>query len=88
MIAIVEQVQQALPAPYRAVCRELGVPRSSLLRWKSRRQAGVTVVGRPGPAKVAPLNLDALHDEILALAHGPQRTHGEVLPCFYRFRSH
>lgn len=76
MIAIVEQVKQELTAPYTAVCRELGVPRSSLMRWKSHRQAGEAVVSRPGPAKVEPLNLDALLDEILALAHGRQRTRG------------
>ena len=76
MIAIVEHVKRACLAPYRTVCRELGVPRSSLMRWRHRRRAGVAVVGRPGPAKVEPLNLAALHDEILALAHGQQRTHG------------
>ena len=76
MIAIVEQVKQELRASYAAVCPELGVPRSSLMRWKSRRQAGTDLVGQPGPAKVEPLNLDALHDEILALAHGRQRTQG------------
>lgn len=73
---IVEQVKQELRAPYKAVCRELGVSRSSLLRWKSRRQAGKAVVSQPGPAKVEPLNLDALHEEILELAHGRQRTRG------------
>jgi len=86
MLAIVEQVKQAWPAPYRTVCRELGVPRSSLLRWKSHRQAGVAVVGRPGPAKVEPLNLAGLYDEILALAHGPQRTHGTG-PLYGRHRA-
>jgi len=86
MLAIVEQVKQAWPAPYRTVCRELGVPRSSLLRWKSHRQAGVAVVGRPGPAKVEPLNLAGLYDEILALAHGPQRTRGTG-PLYGRHRA-
>ncbi len=76
MISIVEQVKQGMMAPYKTVCRELGVPRSSLMRWKSRQLAGSTVVGRPGPAKVEPINLDALHDEIRELSHGRQRTHG------------
>jgi len=40
MIAAVENVKQALGEPYRAVCQELDVPYSSLMRWKSRRQAG------------------------------------------------
>jgi hypothetical protein len=76
MIAIVDQVKQELRAPYRAVCWELGVPRSSLMRWKSRRKAGEAVVNRPGPAKVAPLNGAQLHDEILQLSFGRKRTCG------------
>jgi len=76
MIAIVEQVKKELRAPYKAVCRELGVPRSSLMRWKSHWKAGEAVVGQPGPAKVEPLNFDALHDEIRQLVHGRQRTRG------------
>jgi len=73
---IVEEVKEQVKAPYRAVCRELGVPRSSLMRWKSRQKAGSAVVGQPGPAKVEPLDLGALHEEILRLAHGRQRTPG------------
>lgn len=73
---IVEEVKEQVKAPYRAVCRELGVPRSSLMRWKSRQKAGSAVVGQPGPAKVEPLNLAELHEEILLLAHGRQRTQG------------
>lgn len=76
MIAIVEQVKRELRVPCEAVCRELGVPRSSLMRWKSRQKAGEAVVGRPGPAKIEPLNLDTLHEEILELAHGRRRTRG------------
>jgi len=76
MIAIVESVKQEANAPYRAVCRELGMPRSSLLRWRSHQRAGDALVGRPGPAKIEPLDLRALHEEILALAHGRERTAG------------
>jgi len=76
MITIVEQAKQELKAPYRSVCRELGVPRSSLMRWKSRRKAGVALVNHPGPAKVEPLNYAELHDEILQLVHGRKRTRG------------
>jgi transposase InsO family protein len=76
MIAIVEQVKAGSDAPYKAVCRALGVPRSSLMRWRSRQQAGKSVVERPGPAKVEPLDLVALHEDILRLACGRQRTHG------------
>lgn len=73
---IVEQIKQAMQAPYGSVCRELQVPYSSLMRWKGRTRAGETVVRRPGPAKVEALDLDALHGEILQLDHGRQRTRG------------
>jgi len=76
MIAAVESVKQKLREPYRKVCRELDVPYSSLMRWKGRRQAGRAVLSKPGPAKVEPLDLEALSAEILALRHGRERTRG------------
>jgi len=76
MITVVEQVKQELMAPYKAVCLELGVPRSSLLRWKGRCAAGKAAVGRPGPAPTEPLNFKALQDQIRDLDHCRHRTHG------------
>lgn len=76
MIAIVESVKQELMAPYGSVCRELVVPYSSLMRWKGRRMAGEATVGKPGPAKVEPIDLDALKAEIRQLRFGRYRTHG------------
>jgi len=76
MIAAVESVKQAWGAPYRTVCRELDVPYSSLMRWRGRRQAGEAMLGKPGPAKVEPLNLAVLNAEIQALDHGRERTRG------------
>ena len=73
---IVEEVKEQVRAPYDSVCRELEVPYSSLMRWKSHRQAGEAVVGKPGPAKVESLDVEALHSEILQLACGRQRTRG------------
>jgi hypothetical protein len=73
---IMQNVKQDLGAPYTALCRELRLPYSSLMRWQSRRRGGEAPVRQPGPAKVAPLDLDALHAEIRQLDHGPQRTRG------------
>jgi hypothetical protein len=67
-MAIVESVKQESREPYATVCGELGVPHSSLMRWRSHQQAGTAVVGQPGPAKVKPLDLEKLHAEILG--HG------------------
>jgi hypothetical protein len=73
---IVEKVKRELQAPYGSVCRELQVPYSSLMRWKSRQEAGEAVVGKPGPAKVEPLDTKGLQREILQLDHGRERTGG------------
>lgn len=76
MMAAVESVKRELGEPYRSVCRELDVPYSSLMRWKDHRRDGEAAVGKPGPGKVAPLDLELLHEEILALHHGRKRTAG------------
>lgn len=76
MVEIVESVKQTLREPYEAVCRELDLPYSSLMRWKSRRQAGEALVQKPGPAKVEPLNVGELRRDILRLRHGDRRTQG------------
>jgi transposase InsO family protein len=76
MISIVAQVQQAWTGSCRTICRELAMPRSSLLRWQQRQRAGLVLIRRPGPAKVRPLDFDALRAELRALPHGRQRTRG------------
>jgi len=76
MIAAVESVKQESGEAYRSVCRELDVPYSSLMRWKGRRQTGEALIGKPGPAKVKPLDFKALDEEIRALEYGPERTRG------------
>jgi len=73
---IVENVKRELQAPYGAVCRELDVPYSSLMRWKHRRQAGKTLVGKPGPGKAEALHVTAIHDDIGQLQHRRYRTAG------------
>jgi len=73
---IVEDIRQELKAPYGSVCRELELPYSSLMRWRNRRRAGKRLVQKPGPAKAAPLDLEALHEEIGQLEHGRERTRG------------
>jgi hypothetical protein len=73
---IVEQTRRDLDVPYAALCQKLRLPYSSLMRWRHRREAGASAVGKPGPSKAEPLDLEGLHREIQDLDHGPQRTHG------------
>lgn len=76
MIEVAQSVKQDLGTSYRGVCRELVVPYSSLMRWKSRQARGEAVVRHPGPAKEEPLDLETLTSEIIRLAHGRRRTRG------------
>jgi transposase InsO family protein len=82
---IVEQVRMCAGVPYRQICRELGVPRSSLMRWRTRRREGQALADRPGPAKVEPLRVGELLADILLLAHGKKRTHG-TLALYAQYR--
>ena len=76
MVETVQSVKQATCEPFATVCQELGVDYSSYMRWQGRQAAGEPLVRKPGPAKVGPLDLDALIDKIFQLAHGRERTHG------------
>lgn len=72
----VERVQKKVKWPFRRVCRELGVPYSSFMRWKERRDKGQTLLCKPGPDKIGPLDLRSLYDDILALGYGQKRVSG------------
>jgi len=76
MIEVVENVKQTVGEPYGQVCRGLDLAYSSVMRWKRRSHAGEALVQKPGPAKVQPLNVGALYDEIRQLRHGRKRTRG------------
>ena len=75
-MAVVQSVRQTTGEAYVSVCRELGVNYANLMRWKRRQAAGETVIRQPGPAKLAPLDQNALTQEIHRLACGRERTHG------------
>ena len=61
---------------YLLQCRSTGIPYSSLMRWRSRIRADRPPALRPGPKPVGPLNLEALHRNIIDLKHGRKRTWG------------
>lgn len=73
---VVEQTRRELDMPYAALCQELRLPYSSLMRWRHRREAEAPAVGKPGPSKVEPLDLEGLHREIGQMEHGRERTRG------------
>jgi transposase InsO family protein len=62
--------------PAAQACAAAGVPYSSYKRWRSRADAGLPPVGRPGPAPCGPLDAARLERDILSLSHGLKRTRG------------
>lgn len=68
------QASQSLPWP--TTCGALGLPYSSVMRWRGREARSETLVMRPGPKKVAPFELDLLYQRICAMTHCQKRTAG------------
>ncbi len=59
-----------------AACRTAGVPYDHYKRWKKRRDAGLALIGKPGPGPTVPLNMDELEEALLELVHCRKRSHG------------
>lgn len=76
MLDHIEGRHDAEGLSYRTLCEQEGVAYASLMRWKDRVARGAAIVERPGPKKVASLDLDALRAELRVLRHGRKRTEG------------
>ena len=63
-----------------------GINIRSYKRWKRRVRLGVEPVQKPGAKKVAPIDLQALKQQIRCLDHGKKRTSGTVR--LYKANSH
>jgi hypothetical protein len=63
--------------PYQHLCESVGLPSANFRRWKHRLACGQPTLFRPGPKKVAPLNLDELRGQVGCLQHGCQRSRGD-----------
>jgi len=61
---------------YRSLARQMGLSYATLMRWKQRVNEGKPAVGKPGPKKVAPLDLSQLKKRIENLDHGAKRSRG------------
>jgi len=78
MIDVIESLKDRTEEPYRGLCRDLELPYSSVMRWRTRRKEGKAVVDQPGPQKTGPFDLSAIYDGIRDLRHGKKRTGGSV----------
>ncbi|MDD5358621.1 MAG: hypothetical protein PHX80_05720 [Candidatus Nanoarchaeia archaeon] len=76
MLAIIDAVKRQSLLPFRSICHTMKLPYGNVMRWRQRRQAPLPCVRRPGPKKIAPLDLSALSAGIGQLAHGVKRTIG------------
>ena len=52
--------------PYQRLCGSLGLPYANFRRWKHRLSCGQPAFSKPGPKKVAPLDLDELRGDVSA----------------------
>jgi hypothetical protein len=85
VIAVVKTVHTELGGTYREIGAAMGTPLRSLRRWRGRQRRGAPLLSIPGPAKVAPLELETLLSDLLTLAHGRHRTAGTGA-LYERFR--
>jgi hypothetical protein len=73
---ILEQLEQGRREfTWRELCYGL-VPCATVLRWRARSQAGASLLEKPGPKKLQPLDPAAVRARIAQLAHGRRRTAG------------
>jgi transposase InsO family protein len=76
IVTTLTRLKRQVPWPYQRLCQYLALPYSSFRRWKHRLDRGQPAIFKPGPKKVAPLNLEELHLHLYRLKHGRQRSRG------------
>ena len=76
VVTTLNRLKSAVRWPYQRLCGSLGLPYANFRRWKHRLSCGQPIFSKPGPKKVAPLDLDELHGEVCRLDHGWHRSHG------------
>jgi transposase InsO family protein len=75
-VTTLTQLKSQVGWPYRRLCESVALPYASFRRWKHRLACGQPALSKPGPIKVAPLNLDELRGYLYCLEHGRQRSRG------------
>ena len=76
IVPTLTELKQQVRWPYQRLCESVGLPYASFRRWKRRLTCGQPAFFKPGPKKVAPLNLDELCGHVCRLEHGRQRSRG------------
>jgi hypothetical protein len=73
---MIAEAKSRYSLPIRSLAEEMGLRLATLMRWRRRLRFGQAAVGKRGPKKVKPLNLNELTGRIQALAHGRNRSAG------------
>jgi hypothetical protein len=76
MVTTLSRLKEQVHWPYPRLCVSLGLPYATFRRWQQRLEHGQPAFGKPGPHKVAPLNLAELHVALCHLQHGHQLSRG------------
>jgi hypothetical protein len=72
-----ERLRMHCPRHSAAVlCRSIGLPYSTLRRWRDRRRTAVVIRRQPGPAKHTALPVADFRSRVAHLDHGSTRTSG------------
>ena len=72
----VVRIRQEKSLPYAVIARNLGVPESTLRRWRRRIACFGRVLTIPGPKKTLPVDMAVLLRDMAALRPGRWRTRG------------
>ena len=73
---MIEEMKARFSLSYACLANQVGLSYRTLMRWKCRLAGGQPAVGKRGPKKVRPLNLNELKARIRDLDHGPKRSRG------------
>jgi hypothetical protein len=73
---MIAEAKSRYSLPIRTLAAEMGLSPATLTRWRGRLRRGEVAVGRRGPRKVKPLNLNELKERIQGLGHGRKRSQG------------
>ncbi len=76
IVTTLTQLKRQVSWPYPRLCESLGLSYASFRRWQHRLERGQPALCKPGPHKVAPLNLEELRVALYCLKHGRQRSRG------------
>ena len=76
IVTTLTQLKRQVRWPYSRLCESVGLSYASFQRWQHRLKQGQPALCKPGPHKVAPLNLEELLVALRHLPHGRQRSRG------------